>query len=326
MSSIPIVSVDNKDSDISVFDEGHTDDVWSVGFNHDGTKIVGLYDKTIVIWDVMGRVFLELKDTEVVTSVAFNIGKDDPFPSTKIVSGSWDNTIGIWNVVTGKRMKKLTGHKNRVTSVGFNHDGTKIVSGSWDNTIRVWNVETGTAIGTLGIVNNRDIWGDLFNKKGHTHHVTSVGFNHDGTKIVSGSKDKTIRIWDVETGKCVLTFFNESHTGSVNSVSFNHDGTRIVSGSQGNKIRVWNAETGKLVLTLNGHVSNVSSVGFNHDGTKIVSGSGDKTIRVWNVDTGECILTLKGHTRFVTSVGFNHDGTKIVSGSGDETIRVWNVP
>ena len=72
--------------------------------------------------------------------------------------------------------------------------------------------------------------------KGHTGSVNSVGFNHDGTKIVSGSDDETIRVWNVDTGECILTL--KGHTGNVYSVGFNHDGTKIVSGSFDQTIRV----------------------------------------------------------------------------------------
>ena len=82
--------------------------------------------------------------------------------------------------------------------------------------------------------------------EGHTDSVTSVAFNHDGTKIVSGSEDKTIRVWNVDTGECILTL--KGHTDYVKSVAFNHDGTKIVSGSDDKTIRVWNVDTGECIL------------------------------------------------------------------------------
>ena len=115
--------------------------------------------------------------------------------------------------------------------------------------------------------------------EGHISVVTSVSFNHDGTKIVSGSRDRTVRVWNSETGECVLTL--EGHTDFVNSVSFNHDGTKIVSGSSDKTVRVWNSEIGECLLTLEGNTDYVTSVSFNHDGTKIISGSRDRTVRVW---------------------------------------------
>ena len=83
-------------------------------------------------------------------------------------------------------------------------------------------------------------------------------FNHDGTKIVSGSYDKTIRVWNVDTGECILTL--KGHTWSVYSVVFNHDGTKIVSGSYDNTIRVWNVDTGECILTLKGHTDWVNQL------------------------------------------------------------------
>ncbi|KIM23094.1 hypothetical protein M408DRAFT_51073, partial [Serendipita vermifera MAFF 305830] len=125
---------------------------------------------------------------------------------------------------------------------------------------------------------------NVFN--GHTGSVSSVSFSPDGTRIVSGSWDNTIRVWDAETGETVMGPL-EGHTGPVYSVSFSPDGTRIVSGSWDKTIRVWDAETGETTVLgpLEGHTNWVNSVSFSSDGTRIVSGSDDKTIRVWNVET-----------------------------------------
>ena len=142
------------------------------------------------------------------------------------------------------------------------------------------------------------------------------------TRIVSGSDDKSVRVWDASTGRHVLTL--DGHTNWVRSVAFSSDGTRIVSGSEDNSVRVWDASTGRHVLTLDGHTRWVGSVAFSSDGTHIVSGSGDKSVRVWDASTGRPVLTLDGHTDWVGSVAFSSDGTRIVSGSGDNTVRTWN--
>jgi WD40 repeat protein len=116
--------------------------------------------------------------------------------------------------------------------------------------------------------------------EGHTSLVTSVAFSQDGKRIVSGSSDKTIRVWDAETGEVVVGPL-EGHTGFVYSVAISQDGKRIVSGSWDQTIRVWDAETGELVVgPLKGQTDAVYSVAFSQDGKRIVSGSSDKTIRV----------------------------------------------
>ena len=119
--------------------------------------------------------------------------------------------------------------------------------------------------------------------EGHTSVVNSVGFNHDDTKIVSGSYDRTIRVWNVATGECILTL--EGHTGEVTSVVFNHDGTKIVSGSWDNTIRVWNVDTGECIFngnqlenTLRNEFNRTLQVPvehFNYDTKSIIGMSGE---------------------------------------------------
>ncbi|KIM24762.1 hypothetical protein M408DRAFT_26729, partial [Serendipita vermifera MAFF 305830] len=230
----------------------------------------------------------------------------------RIISGSYDDTIRVWDAETGRTvLGPLQGHSGSVNSVSFSPDGKRIVSGSCDATIRVWDVETGQTV--LGLL------------QGHSDSVSSVSFSPDGKRIVSGSDDYTIRVWDTETGQTVLGPL-QGHRSSVLSVSFSPDGKQIVSGSNDNTIRVWDAETGRTVLgPLHGHSYSVNSVLFSPDGKRIVFGSDDYTILVWDAEAGQTVLgPLKGHSASVWSVSFSPDGKRIVSGSGDNTIRVWD--
>ena len=155
--------------------------------------------------------------------------------------------------------------------------------------------------------------------------VYSVALSPDGQRIVSGSHDRTIRVWNAATGETEAGPFTR-HTSSVWSVAFSPDGRRIVSGSHDRTIRVWNATTGETEAgPFSGHTSSVRSVAFSPDGQRIVSGSDDETIRVWNATTGETTAgPFTGHTSSVWSVAFSPDGQRIVSGSNDGTIRMWN--
>jgi len=160
---------------------------------------------------------------------------------------------------------------------------------------------------------------------GHSDPVESIAFSPDGSRIVSGSSDKTIRLWDAETGDPIGKPL-EGHSSSVNSVGFSPDGSRIVSGSFDKTIRLWDAATGDPIgKPLEGHSSRVDSVAFSPDGSRIVSGSWDKTIRLWDAETGDPIgKPLEGHSSLVNSVAFSPDGSRIVSGSDDSTIRLWD--
>ena len=168
-------------------------------------------------------------------------------------------------------------------------------------------------------------------------HTEAVNVSLKGERIVSGSGDKTMRVWDAASGQCVLGPLENLENGqrksvwgdykrSVKSVCFSPDGERFVSGSLDNLVRVWDTNTGELLRTLRGHTYSVYSVSWH--GECIVSGaigtSTDDTVRVWDANTGECLKIFRGHEREVESVCFSPDGERIASGSVDRTIRVWD--
>ncbi|KAL0947042.1 hypothetical protein HGRIS_013187 [Hohenbuehelia grisea] len=296
--------------------EGHELPLNSVAFTPDGSKIVsGSDDKTIRVWDVEmapgQHASAPLKGrTKIVDSVAFSPD------GTKIVSGSYDGSVRVWDVKTGKQVGvPLIGHEPWVRYVAYSLDGTNIVSWSFpQSTVRVWNAETRKQVGAAQV-----------------EHTKSVAFSPDGTKIVSGSYDGAVRVWDVERGEQVCTLLEDHEHGGVMSVAFSLDGTKLMSGFENDTIRVWDVETGEQVgVTLEGHGRWVDSpaVAFSPDGTKIAHASGPdnaKRVRVWGVETGEELgVAPEVHKQLVSSVAFSPDGTKIVSMSSDEAI-IWDV-
>ena len=150
----------------------------------------------------------------------------------------------------------------------------------------------------------------------------SIAFSHDGTRIVSGGRDSTLRLWDAATGDELAVM--RGHERWVQSVAFSPDGTRIVSGGDDSTLRLWDAATGEERTVMHGHEGSVNSVAFNSDGTRIVSGGGDRTLRLWDSMTGDELAVLRGHKSWVRSVAFSPDGARIASGGWDDTLRLWD--
>ena len=163
--------------------------------------------------------------------------------------------------------------------------------------------------------------------KGHKGGVNSVVFSPDGKIIVSGSLDKTAKIWDTQ-GKELATL--EGHKGEINSVAFSPDGKMIVTASSDQTAKVWDTK-GEMLFELKGHKGGVNSAAFSPDGKMIVTASLDKTAKVWNTE-GEILFELKGHKGEVNNATFSPVsagsvegiGKLIVTVSDDQTARVWD--
>ena len=158
---------------------------------------------------------------------------------------------------------------------------------------------------------------------GHSELVESMSVTPDGRRAVSGSRDKTVRVWDLASGQCLWTL--TGHGRGVNSVSVTPDGRRAVSGSSDATLRVWDLASGQCLKTLTRYTDAVTSVRVTPDGRGAVSGSVDTTLRLWDLASEQCVRTLTGHRAQVTSVRVMPDGRRAVSGSCDKTVRVWDL-
>lgn len=157
--------------------------------------------------------------------------------------------------------------------------------------------------------------------KGHWDRVTVARFSSDGKKLVTGSADMTVRLWDLERGYELMRFVG--HTQPVTSVAVSRDGRMVASGSADNSVRVWSTRDGRELRRLLGHSQFVSALAFSDDGLKLVSGSNDKSIKLWDVDNGQALRTWIAHQKTVSCLGINDAMTNIISGSDDRTVGFW---
>ena len=227
----------------------------------------------------------------------------------RIVSGSEDRSVRVWDAATGQELACLYGHEHAVTGVVWDDAGRRIVSGSWDKTVRVWDATTGQELACL---------------RGHERGVNSVAWDGAGGRIVSSSDDQTVRVWDAATGQELACL--RGHRGAVWSVAWDDAVPWIASGCKDRTVRVWDAKTGRELACLCGHEDAVTSVAWDGAGGRIISGSWDKTVRVWDAATGQELACLRGHEDAVRSVAWDATRGRIASAGDyrDKTVRVWD--
>jgi hypothetical protein len=174
------------------------------------------------------------------------------------------------------------------------------------------------------IINNNSPLAVLESKlEVHKKRVLSLAVSPDGFWAASGSRDKTIKIWDLKTRECKTTL--KGHEGDINSISFTLDGKRILSASDDKTIRVWDIQKEKLLTICKGHAGFVWAIVPLPDGRRAISGSWDKTLKLWDIDTGQCLKTIKGHAENVFCVAVTKDGKHAISGGRNGTLKYWDL-
>ena len=165
----------------------------------------------------------------------------------------------------------------------------------------------------------------LHTYRGHTGRVNAVAWSPDSTHIASGSRDKSVRVWNVATGGNMVTY--QGHTGfgaSVQAVIWSPDGTYIASGSHDKTVQIWKASTGLHINTLRSGSDHINALAWSFDDKHIVSGSEEQKVYIWDTATGRVVFTYRGHSWSVKSVAYSPEGRYIVSGGEDQTVQVWN--
>jgi WD40 repeat protein len=229
-------------------------------------------------------------------------------PDGKVISGSEDKTLKVWDLQTGTELLTLTGHSGYVTAVAVTPDG-KVISGSEDKTLKVWDLQTGRELLTL---------------EGHSNEVSTVAVTLDG-KIVSESVYNDTLVWDLETGRKLLTRMSGRSRGlrkvNMTPSPVTLDG-KVISASS-NTLKVRDSETGIELFTLTEHSDEVTALAVTSDG-KVISGSWDGTLKVWDLSKGKEMLDIRDQSILVRAIAMTPDG-KVISGSLDTTFKVWDL-
>ncbi|WP_294537695.1 PH domain-containing protein [uncultured Rhodoblastus sp.] len=229
-----------------------------------------------------------------------------------LLAGSDDSSIRLWDLQSGRMVRKFNGRVTLPASVAFSPDGRMAIATSAPDQVKVWNTADGEML----------------------YYVEMPGapygaaFSSTGDRFAAGGDGRgqgTIRIWDASRGQLLLSFANGNTFKQVLSLDFSPDGRWLAAGAYEHDLKIWNTATGQAVHNFSGHTSYVKAVKYSVDGKFLISGSEDATVKIWDVDSERLLHDLAGHTDRVSSVAFSLDGQQAYSASDDSTIKIWDV-
>lgn len=242
-----------------------------------------------------------------------------------ILTGSDDRTAVLWEVETGREVRRFSGHLDWVSSVAFCPDGTCVLTGSWDDTARLWNVETGEEL--LRYTRPRS-FGD---------GVNSVAISIDMNFILTGHRDGIARLWNLKSGEMVREFSIRSENPNpwdgkwepadeITVVAFSPGGKHVITGSNYASAALWETLTGKHLHEFWWDSSGDAVIAFSPDGKYLVSGDSrndNPTARLWDTEHYKELKKFEGHESGIRSVIFSPSGDHILTGS--ENAILWDL-
>ena len=270
-------------------------------------------------------------------------------PNGRVVTGSRDKTVRVWNLENGEQEGTSMLHENGVYSLAVTQDGTKITSCDEVGVIKVWDVEShqlvkewiqpdwvpiaispddrfiAQAYQTIFIHAIEGEW-PVNQLIGVGKKVWSMSFSPDSDKLACSTCDDNIRVYDVSNGALVLGPI-KGHQRLIWNLLWSHDGSRLFSGSWDGTIRCWNSDTGEQIgHPWTGHTDDINSISLSPDGSILASASHDQTVRFWDAASGCPIGQPLRHEERIHAVCFSPSGEFVASAGLDGKIYLWQVP
>ncbi len=324
---------------------GHQGAVFSAAYSPDGRQIVtGGYDKRVLIWQPEGIANVDLKQLVAtrqplapqdsraleghagpVRTVRFSPDGDYVF------SGGDDNTVRVWETVTGRPHSQLRGHSRPVESCAIAPDGMQVLSGGQEGQIKLWDlIDYKAAPQGMALA-------------GHADAVLAAAFSRDGSRVITAGSDHAARVFESDSGKSLATL-NEGHDFLATRAVYFRDGRRLLTAGGDRTARIWDATTGSQLQALE-HTSRNATIAISRDGRWILTGRSEtddnkqrefetrSQLALWHVDADGNRATPQmladtsfgtGHAAVVTSLAVSPDGTLLFSGDDAGAGKLWH--
>jgi hypothetical protein len=270
---------------------GPAEPIRSVAINPDGTRLAAADgEPSARVWDTTaGQLLFRPAHQDAIQAVTFS--RDGAYLAT-----ASEQALRVWDARDGRELlTSAGGHAGAPHAVAFNPDASRVAVACGGQSVRIWDVSAARQR------DNSARGRQLPELRGHTGEVLAVAYSADGTRLATGSADRTVRVWNTEVSRGTERAVLRGHTGAVRGVAFSPDGLRLVTAGADHTVRIWDvADAKRLAMPLT-----------------------NRTGRVGDVDTGKQLLMLEGHAGAVNAVACSPDGICVATASDDGTARLW---
>jgi len=305
----PELKISETDDDVKRFLAKEMGKKWYIGFHDLCTKYKTRDTKELnQIYQKVDKKFMNLPSVAHHSRIVYTVASSKL--DNLIATGSDDKSIRLWRINyedTSLRCIAKLESRSCINSLAFSPDGTRVAAALDSGWIELYDIATGKNEGALEGQSTSEVW--------------TIAFSPDGNQLISGSLDRSVRIWNVKQRDCSWAL--RGHDEWVNGVAVAPNGTSIVSCSGDKTVKVWDTRNMNCKSTLRGHTDFVRSVCVLQDSKTVVSASDDGFLRVWDLDTN-AVSAISGHEKGIYSVS-EGPGSLVCSASRDQTVRVWDV-
>ena len=231
-----------------------------------------------------------------------------------IINSNSNGQIVFSDLVQGKVLEKLSVSESAINSLVTVPDQNLLIMAGDEPTIKIWQIANLDQIPTLTLRNTL---------QGHTDTISALAISSDRQFLISGSWDKTVRIWRISTGELLKTLVG--HDILISAIAITPDGKTIISGSKDGVIKFWDRATGENWQTIESKSLGVLSLAVSRDNQVLVSGHANGQVNIWSMTNGQLLRNLSAHRDGVWAIQFSADQQTVMTGSWDKSIKLWDV-
>jgi WD40 repeat protein/serine/threonine protein kinase len=285
--------------------EAHHGAITGMAYSDDGRWIVTAgEDATLKVWDAAYHTLIRTIELDDGRATALALS------GARALTGHANGKVVLWDLERAAKVATVQRNEANIWAVAFTGDATRFATASHDWKVTLWDANQPAA--------------PLHVFDGHENAVQSLAYSPQAFLLASGSADKTVRLWDLQTLSLKRTY--NGPRDFVTAVAFSHNGRTLAAGSLDGRIDVWSVGSSRRQRSLTGHKGRVTDVAFSPGEDLLASASEDGTVRVWDIKRGRILRALSGHTGGATGVSFAPDGQHIASAGANGMLRFWAAP